>query len=243
MGIAQRVIKRAARIGPLRSIRARLVAMRVQRRRSWRVDVSKFIEPGCPFRLNVGCGTNPKPGWVNIDLGRGADVAVDVRGGLPFDDHSCDLIYSEHFLEHLIYPQESVPFLRECRRILKADGRIEIGVPDAHYVVESCLNDPIDPDFLATVELNDWGYPESCRTGFEYINYHFRLDEDHKFAFDLTTLRLHLEDAGFADIRQRDFDSSLDCQKRAVGTLYVVATPGLEKAVDRDVERDMAKHE
>ena len=46
---------------------------------------------------------------------------------------------------------------------------------------------PIDPDFLSTAALNNWGYPESCRTGFEYINYHFRTDEQHKFAFDLTT--------------------------------------------------------
>jgi predicted SAM-dependent methyltransferase len=229
MGGDLRFIKAAARTWPLRSIRARLGAMRRQRRRAWRVDVSKFISPGEPFRLNVGCGPNVKPGWVNIDLGRGADVAVDVREGMPFDDHSCDLIYSEHFLEHLIYPQESVPFLKECRRILRADGTIEIGVPDARYVVESCLNDPIAPNFLAAVELNEWGYPESCRTGFEFINYHFRLGERHKFAFDLTTLSLQLEDAGFSDVRQRDFDPSLDCEKRAVGTLYVVATVGAGK--------------
>jgi len=198
--------------------------MRRRRRRAWRIDVSKFIAPGEPVQLNIGCGPNAKSGWVNIDLGPGGDVVLDVREGLPFDDDSCDLIYSEHFLEHLIYPDESMPFLEECRRVLEADGRIEIGVPDARYVVESCRNDPIDPDFLAAAALNGWGYPESCRTGFEYINYHFRMGEQHKFAFDLTTLKLQLENAGFRSIRQRDFDPSLDSQKRAAGTLYVVGT-------------------
>ncbi len=212
-----------ARIVPSRRIRARLDAMRAQKRRAWRVAPAKFIAAGNPFRLNVGCGTNAKPGWLNIDLGRDADLEVDVREGLPFDDHSCDLIYTEHFLEHLIYPEESVPFLQECRRILKADGRLEVGVPDARSVVESCLGETIDPDFLANDKLHDWGYPATCRTGFEYINYHFRLGEHHKFAFDLATLKLQLEDAGFADVRPRDFDPSLDCPKRAAGTLYAVA--------------------
>lgn len=222
-------LKTIARNQVLRPIRAWLVAIRRRRRRTWRVDLSKFIAPGKPVRLNVGCGPNAKPGWVNIDLGHGADLVMDVCEGLPFDDDSCDLIYSEHFLEHLLNPDESAPFLEECRRVLEADGRIEIGVPDARYVVESCLNDPIDPDFLATAALNNWGYPEFCRTGFEYINYHFRLGEQHKFAFDLTTLKLQLEDAGFRDIRQRDFDPSLDCPKRAPGTLYVVGTVGEAK--------------
>jgi predicted SAM-dependent methyltransferase len=224
MGRALWLLKAAARTWPLRSIRARLVAMRRRQRRAWRIDVSKFIAPGEPVQLNVGCGSKAKPGWVNIDLSPAADLVLDVREGLPFDDYSCDLIYSEHFLEHLIYPDESVSFLEECLRVLKVDGRIEIGVPDARYVVESCRNDPIDPDFLATAALNNWRYPESCRTGFEYINFHFRMGEQHKFAFDLTTLKLHLEDAGFGGIRQRAFDPSLDCQKRAVGTLYVVGT-------------------
>jgi len=218
----------AAWTWPLRSIWTRLDTMwrqrKRQQRRAWRVDPATFIAPGEPIQLNVGSGRNPKPGWLNIDLDRGADLVMDVREGLPFEDHSCDRIYSEHFLEHLIYPEESVPFLAECRRVLKADGQIEIGVPDARYVVESCWNDPIDPEFLATAELNDWGYPASCRTGFEYINYHFRLDENHKFAFDLATLKLQLEDAGFTHFRQREFDPSLDCPKRAVATLYAVAS-------------------
>jgi predicted SAM-dependent methyltransferase len=226
MGRALKRLKAIARNRVLRPIRAWFVARRRRRRRAWRVDVSKFIAPGAPVRLNIGCGPNAKTGWVNIDLDHGADLVMDVCEGLPFDDASCDLIYSEHFLEHLMSPNERAPFLTECRRVLKADGRIEIGVPDARYVVESCLNDPIDPDFLATAALNNWCYPEFCRTGFEYINYHFRMGEQHKFAFDFTTLKLHLEDAGFSDIRQREFDPSLDCQKRAVGTLYVVGMVG-----------------
>lgn len=229
MGPALKWLKAVARTWPLRSIRTRCVSMRRRRRRAWRVDVSKFIAPGEPVRLHVGCGTNVKPGWVNVDRGGDADLVMDVRGGLPFDDYSCDLIYSEHFLEHLIYPGESIPFLKECRRVLKGDGRIEIGVPDSRYVVESCLSDPVDPHFLAAAELNNWRYTKSCRTGFEYINYHFRLDEQHKFAFDFTTLKLHLEDAGFRDVHQRDVDPNLDCPERAAGTLYVVGLVGEAK--------------
>jgi predicted SAM-dependent methyltransferase len=178
---------------------------------------------GPPYKLNVGCGKNIKEGWINIDLLESADLAIDVRYGLPFDDDSCELIYSEHFLEHLEYPDESVPFLQACKRVLMPGGCIHIGVPDSRYVVESCLKDPIDPEFLNKVKTHSWGYPEYCQTGFEFINYHFRLNGQHKFAFDYSTLRAQLEHAAFRNVRKRPFDPQLDTPSRVEGTLYVVA--------------------
>jgi len=176
-----------------------------------------------PFKLNVGCGENIKTGWVNIDLQHGGDLALDVRNGLPFADNSCEVIYSEHFLEHLAYPKESIPFLEECRRVLIPGGIISVGVPDSRYVVESCIKDPIDPDFLKKSIERDWGYPDDCRTGFDFINYHFRMGGEHHFAFDFTTLKSHLERAGFRDVEKRDFQPQLDSGRRAEGSLYVQA--------------------
>lgn len=176
-----------------------------------------------PYKLQIGCGKKLKPGWVNIDLKPPAELQVDVRRGLPLPDASCELIYCEHFLEHLEYPKESVPFLKECRRVLAPGGQIHIGVPDSRYVVEACMHDPIDPEFLERARRHDWGYPESCHTGFEYINYHFRLNGRHKFAFDETTLHAQLARVGFRNIRRRSFDPELDSEGRAEGTIYVVA--------------------
>src|SRR5215831_11145736 len=54
-----------------------------------------------PLRLNLGCGTNVKQGWVNVDLfNPQADLQLDLRELWPFADNSVCHIYSEHVFEH-----------------------------------------------------------------------------------------------------------------------------------------------
>ena len=176
-----------------------------------------------PYKLNIGCGNNIKEGWINIDINPPADLTIDVRNGLSFQNNSCELIYSEHFLEHLSYPYESIPFLKECYRVLSPGCVIHVGVPDSRYVVESCIKDQINAEFLRKAKDHDWGYPDYCQTGFEFINYHFRLEGEHQFAFDFITLKSHLEQVGFMDVNKREFNPDLDTMKRAEGSLYVEA--------------------
>ena len=57
----------------------------------------------------------------------------------------------------------------------------------------------------------------------EQINYHFRQDGDHRFAYDFVTLGQALSSAGFQDVKRRDFDPNLDSLDRKLGTLYVNA--------------------
>lgn len=189
-----------------------------------------------PYKLNIGCGKSTKKDWINIDLRPPAEVTLDVRRGLPFPDNSCDIIYSEHFLEHLAYPNESVPFLRECLRVLRKGGTMHVGVPDSRYVVESCIQRPISPEFLEKAEKHNWGYPEYCVTGFDYINYHFRLKGEHKFAYDFETLRAHVEKVGFVNVMKRDFDDAMDSVSRAEGTLYVIAEKQQQHGFDKELD-------
>lgn len=83
------------------------------------------------LRLQFGCGDNAKPGWVNIDLSPKADLQLDLRKSLPFADGSCECTYSEHFFEHLDYPDDALFFLRENFRVLAPGGLLTFGVPDA----------------------------------------------------------------------------------------------------------------
>ena len=176
-----------------------------------------------PYKLNIGCGKNIKDGWINIDINPPAEITIDVNKGLPFPSNSCELIYSEHFLEHLSYPDESIPLLKECYRVLSPGCVIHVGVPDSRYVVESCIKDPIDAEFLRKAKEYKWGYPDYCQTGFEFINYHFRLRGQHKFAFDFITLKSHLEQVGLVDVKKREYNPALDTISRAEGTLYMAA--------------------
>lgn len=76
------------------------------------------------LKLNVGCGKVKFPGWVNIDIEPGADLVIDIRKGLPFDNNIVDFIYCEHVLEHFTY-KEGEKVLREFERCLRGGGLCE----------------------------------------------------------------------------------------------------------------------
>jgi predicted SAM-dependent methyltransferase len=177
------------------------------------------------LKLNIGCGDNPKSGWINIDLlsPRG-DLALDMREPLPFADNSVAIVYSEHFFEHLDYPGDAQRFLKECRRVLKPGGVFSVGVPDTQWPLEAYTG-PDERGYFPLAKA-EW-HPGWCKTRLAQINYHFRQDGEHRFAYDLETLSHVLSEAGFISIKSREFDSALDDETRRTGTLYMnAAKPG-----------------
>jgi predicted SAM-dependent methyltransferase len=172
------------------------------------------------LKLNIGCGPNLKNGWVNIDLVPNVDLPLDMRDPIPLEDGCATLIYSEHFLEHLDYPADAMRFLRECQRLLQPGGVISIGVPDTRWPLESYAGVK-DGEYFSLVKKH-W-HPDWCHTPMEHINYHFRQDTEHRFAYDFETLGHALKQAGFGNIRERGFDGALDSEQRKMGTLYVEA--------------------
>jgi Flp pilus assembly protein TadD/predicted SAM-dependent methyltransferase/glycosyltransferase involved in cell wall biosynthesis len=84
--------------------------------------------------LNVGCGAKPISGFVNIDLGPGGDIRLDVRAGLPFPSDSVAGIVCEHFIEQLTQA-EGINFLRECRRVLADGACLRLTTPDLDELV------------------------------------------------------------------------------------------------------------
>lgn len=67
--------------------------------------------------LNLGCGHEPKSGWVNVDrrmIVGVTDLVADIRH-LPFRDQQFDAIVAENVLEHLTDPR---PAIAEIARVL-----------------------------------------------------------------------------------------------------------------------------
>ncbi|AYQ30773.1 methyltransferase domain-containing protein [Runella sp. SP2] len=90
-------------------------------------------------KLNVGCGTDIRPGWINMDIAQldGVDVIHDINLlPLPFENESIDEILCQDILEHIEYP----PVLKELHRILKKGGIITIRVP--HFTSKNNYIDP-----------------------------------------------------------------------------------------------------
>src|SRR6266478_1940744 len=95
-------------------------------------------------RLHIGSGREPFTGWTNIDIQKlpGVDFVADVRAGLPFSD--IELIYAEHFLEHLSL-DEALGFLAECRRVLAPHGVLRLSTPNLDWV------------YLTHYHIGNWG--------------------------------------------------------------------------------------
>jgi predicted SAM-dependent methyltransferase len=201
------------------------LAMLLSEYRVWRLhrgslEAAKKMSLSNGFKINVGCGRNLKPGWINIDLCAVADLHLDLREDLPFANDSASCIYSEHFFEHLEYPGEALHFLAESYRTLAPGGKFVVGVPDTEWPLSSYV--AADPEYFHIAADKRW-HPAWCNTRLHHINYHFRQGSEHKYAYDFETLKLVLEEAGFVHIVRREFDPSQDTEARKLGTLYVEA--------------------
>jgi SAM-dependent methyltransferase len=89
-------------------------------------------------RLNWGCGSHVRKGWINSDIspGPGVDLACDIRSGLPLESDSVDYAVSIHALPELSYP-EVIPALQELRRVLRPDGVLRLGLPDLRRAIRA----------------------------------------------------------------------------------------------------------
>ena len=88
------------------------------------------------MKLNLGCGSDIKQGYVNVDFRQlpGVDRVHDLSiFPWPFEDGSADEILMLDFLEHFPYRLTQMIML-ECYRVLKPDGELVVQVPDGRQL-------------------------------------------------------------------------------------------------------------
>ena len=89
--------------------------------------------------LNVGCGHDVWPGWVNTDVADlpGVDVVCALgEDKLPYPDGHFDVIVARDVLEHV----DLIPALAELHRVLGDGGRLIIST--VHFTSRNLWIDP-----------------------------------------------------------------------------------------------------
>jgi len=94
------------------------------------------------IKLNLGCGSDIKEGYINIDNRMTASKIInlkeyenhDLDTPLPFDDYKIDYILAKDILEHFSW-RDTNRIFTDWVRVLKIGGKMDLLVPnfDAHY--------------------------------------------------------------------------------------------------------------
>lgn len=93
-------------------------------------------------KLNIGCGTNYRDGFINID---GSNTLENVDKVIQigtdsllnyFEKESIDYILANDIIEHFFH-WEAVELLKSFFELLKNKGEVEIRVPDTELIINS----------------------------------------------------------------------------------------------------------
>lgn len=145
------------------------------------------------MKINLGCGHSILPGWTNLDSDpQPGAIRCDLSKPLPYADGSVDLVYSEHFIEHLTAAQGLSLFL-ECHRVLRSGGAVRFSTPCLRALAKAYLASKLET-------YKDVGWlPKSPA---EMMNDGMRA-WGHLFLYDEQELKFRLEAAGFKNVQKK----------------------------------------
>ena len=150
-------------------------------------------------KLNLGCGSDVRPGWVNVDKFPCDNQVVQADFPiLPFASGYADEILLSHVLEHFGF-KDGETLCAEMARVLKPGGVAHIEVPDIAWCAAQFLGAPEPQSY--TDPANDyntqhkWGLFAMSLWGDQHNEGLF-----HKWGYTAHRLCYLLQHVGFAEI-------------------------------------------
>ncbi len=191
--------------------------------------VSNYLASHAVRKLQIGCGGNILPGWLNSDLNpvrsMGVYIAnrqgshdggrvpprplrdvifVDATKQLPFPDGAFDYVFSEHMIEHIPF-RDAMGLLKEVFRVLKPGGTLRLSTPDLRFLIDLSGADKSDVQqrYLAWATeafLPGMQFPDNLSGADTFVINNFVRNWGHQFIYDQKTLWSVLASRGFGDI-------------------------------------------
>lgn len=131
-------------------------------------------------RLNLGCGTDIRPGYINLDVAAlpGVDVVHDLGSGpLPFEDASLTEVVAKDVLEHV----DLTAVLREIHRVLAPGGTVSIMSP--HFTSPAVWIDPTHQRGFSIDTLRFYVREDHALVRSYYFDFQFSAVADARIVF------------------------------------------------------------
>jgi len=162
------------------------------------------------LKVNLGCGNAPYQVWDNLDLLEYPGVIKhDLTLPLPYKNNSIDLIYSEHFFEHLD-EVDGYRLLKNCYEKLKPSGTLRISMPCLDEVLKIYETwdtnydyfHPYVKNFSNRFQFINWVFfgESSTREKNKFLNGLVSTNDGHKFLYSKKDLFEKLSIIGFTKI-------------------------------------------
>lgn len=165
-------------------------------------------------KLNIGCGHNGLPGWLNTDFFPEIPNVAHFNATKPFPlpSETFDYVFCEHMIEHVTYG-DGLKVLSECHRVLKSGGKIRVSTPDLKFLIDLYTDgkSALQSDYV------DWSATKWVASGVKsdtFVINNFVRAWGHKFIYDRKTLNRSLEVTGFGNIEPFAIRQSNDAELR-----------------------------
>jgi len=154
------------------------------------------------MKLNIGCGTDYREGFVNID---GSDTLPKVDKVIDISNESLLLHFSEEKIEYILandiiehhFHWEAVRIMKEFYKLLVKGGHVEIRVPDAEYIIKSWrLSIETKLDLL----FGGQDIPQSRDPKMDESRSQFPQFFCHKFGWTMKSMEKELTGIGFSQV-------------------------------------------
>jgi predicted SAM-dependent methyltransferase len=196
-------------------------------------------------RLNIGCGKNFVPGWLNIGLfpqetipygtiavqGQSKILNWDMTKDMVLPGNSIKHIFASHFIEHLTF-YDAINFYKRCYEILEPGGIVRFSCPDLGLWIKNYTkgNTKFFNQYKDTY-FGDKGNNIAFTKGQIFMGSLFLWN--HKWAYDFESLKEVLERVGFRSIKKHSLHKGempelkkIEPKERQFESLYVEAKKG-----------------